>query len=56
MKNDERRIVSIDLDSEEVQALLQYAIAQLLADEIKRRKTPALLQPKENWRDNYNPC
>lgn len=55
MKNDDN-IVNVSLTDEEVKALLQYAIAQLLAEEIKRRKTPALLQPKDTWRDNYNPC
>jgi hypothetical protein len=55
MKNDEH-IVSIELSNDEVEALLQYAIQQLVAEQIKQRKTPALLQSKESWRDNYNPC
>lgn len=41
-----RRIVNIELSNEEQQALVQYAIERLIEDEVQRRKTPALFQPK----------
>ena len=56
MSTDNDRPVTIELDDHTVQLLLEYAVNRILTEEIKRRKTPALLQPKENWRDNYNPC
>jgi hypothetical protein len=54
--SDNTTSITLDLDEETVQALIEYAVNHILTEEIKRRKTPALLQPKPNWRDNYNPC
>lgn len=46
MTDQHPREVSLELTDEEQHYLIQYAIMRLVEDEVKRRRQPALLQPK----------